>query len=179
MLRQECVIEENKMNNPIIHETAMVLPGAHVYGDVTIGENVVIWFNAVLRADCTTITIGKDSNVQDCCVIHGREKSPVILGERVSIGHGAVLHGCEIDDDVLIGMGSVIMDDVKIGKNCLIAAGTLITSGKVIPENSLVMGSPGKVIRTMTAEDTFAVTDNAAFYLGLSAKYREEKEKQV
>ena len=167
------------MKKPVIHETAMVLPGAHVYGDVTIGENVFVWFNAVLRADCTSITIGKDSNVQDCCVIHGREESPVILGEKVSVGHGAVLHGCQIGDNVLIGMNSIIMDDVKIGNNCLIAAGTLVTSGKVIPDNSLVMGSPGKVIKEMSETDKEAVLDNANFYLGLAAKYRVEEDKQV
>ncbi len=150
---------------PKIPESAYVAPGAVIVGDVTLGENVSVWYNAVLRGDAGSITIGDNSNVQDLVTIHVNEKYPVKIGRNVSIGHNAVIHSATIGDNVLVGMGAVLMDDCKIGANSVIGAGSLVTAGKEYPPNSLIMGSPAKVKRELTQEDVEAmVLFNADFY---------------
>ncbi len=150
---------------------AFAAEGAKAIGDIEVGENVSIWYNAVVRGDSVKVTIGDESNIQDCCVIHGEQ--PVTLGKRVSLGHGAIIHGATIGNNVLVGMGSIIMDGAQIGDNTLIAAGSLITKGKKFPPNSLIMGSPAKVARELTLEELESVSFNADLYLALSKKNRE------
>lgn len=124
-----------------------IAPGARVIGDVTLAEEVGIWFNAVLRGDNEPIVIGPGSNVQDGCVFHTDPGFPMTLGADVTVGHGAILHGCTIGDGTLIGMGAVVLNGAKIGKGCLIGANALVTEGKEIPDYSMAVGQPAKVIR--------------------------------
>ncbi|MEM7236787.1 MAG: gamma carbonic anhydrase family protein [Pseudomonadota bacterium] len=129
-----------------------VAPGARVIGDVRIGEGASVWFNAVLRGDNEPIIIGPGSNVQDNCVCHVDPGFPLTLGRDVTIGHSAVLHGCTIGDGSLIGMGAIVLNGAQIGKGCLIGAKALITEGTVIPDHSMVLGAPGKVVRTLDSK---------------------------
>ena len=124
-----------------------VAPSASVIGNVILHPNASVWFGAVLRGDNDPITVGPDSNVQDGSVLHTDMGSPLTLGRGVTVGHKAMLHGCEVGDYSLIGIGAVVLNGVKIGRNCIIGANALITEGKVIPDNSLVVGQPGKVVR--------------------------------
>lgn len=130
-----------------------IAPGAQVIGQVILERNASIWFNAVLRADNEPIHIGEGSNVQDGCVCHVDPGFPLIMGANVTVGHMALLHGCTVGDGTLIGMGAVVLNGAKIGKDCLIGANALITEGKEIPDRSLVMGQPGKVVRTLEDND--------------------------
>jgi carbonic anhydrase/acetyltransferase-like protein (isoleucine patch superfamily) len=136
-----------------IHHTAKIAQGAVIVGNVTIEEECSIWYNAVIRGDVGTIRIGRKSNIQDCCVIHTNWEIETMLGEGVTVGHGAILHGCKIGDYTLVGMGAIIMDDAEIGKNCIIGAGTLITQGKKIPEGSMVIGNPGIIKRQLKQDE--------------------------
>lgn len=124
-----------------------VAPSASVIGNVILHANASVWFGAVLRGDNDPITVGPDSNIQDGSVLHTDMGSPLTLGRGVTVGHKAMLHGCEVGDYSLIGIGAVVLNGVKIGRNCIIGANALITEGKVIPDNSLVVGQPGKVVR--------------------------------
>lgn len=124
-----------------------VAPSASVIGNVILHPNASVWFGAVLRGDNDPITVGPDSNVQDGSVLHTDMGSPLTLGRGVTVGHKAMLHGCEVGDYSLIGIGAVVLNGVKIGRNCIIGANALITEGKIIPDNSLVVGQPGKVVR--------------------------------
>lgn len=153
------------MLKPNIDPSVFVARGAVVLGDVTIAKDCSIWYNATVRSTESYITIGEGSNVQDNAVIHVDFSHPTVIGSHVTIGHGAVIHGCSIDDNSLIGMGAIILNGAKIGKNCIIGAGTLITQNKVIPDNSLVMGSPGKIIRQVTAEENQKNMKNAEHYI--------------
>lgn len=124
-------------------------PGAHVIGRVTMLENSSVWYNAVVRGDVDDITIGEDTNIQDNSVLHTDHGYPMVIGKGVTVGHRVMLHGCTIGDYSLIGIGATLLNGVKIGTNCIIGAHTLLPEGKEIPDNSLVVGSPGKVIRTL------------------------------
>ncbi len=148
----------------------LIAQGAVVCGDVTIGDKVSVWYNAVIRGDMAPITIGDESNVQECSVLHVSENLPLVIGNGVTVGHGAILHSCTIGDNSLIGMGAIVLDGAKIGKNCIIAAGALVTGGTEIPDGSLVMGSPGKVRREMTEADIEANRQNAKEYVHLMEK---------
>lgn len=139
--------------SPSIHNTVFVAPGAYIIGDVKIGKESTIWFNAVLRGDEGPITIGEQCSIQDNTTIHLYEGSPVVIGDGVTVGHNVILHGCNVGSRSIIGMGSTILDNVEIGEECIIGANTLLTSGKKIPPRSLVMGSPGKVVRELTDKD--------------------------
>ena len=150
-----------------------IAPNAAVCGDVTIKNRVTVLFGAVLRADTDSIFIDDGSNVQDNAVIHESAGYPVIIGKNVSIGHGAIVHGAVIEDDCLIGMGSVILNGAKIGKGSLVAAGAVVTEGAEIPPRSLVMGVPGKVKRELTEEEYQNNIRNAARYVELGARYRQ------
>ncbi|WNB91403.1 gamma carbonic anhydrase family protein [Bacillus sp. NEB1478] len=138
---------------PNIHESAFIAPGAHIIGDVEIGEGSTIWFNSVLRGDEGPITIGKKTNVQDNCTLHLYGGFPLVLEDEVSIGHNVILHGCTIKKGALVGMGSTILDGAEIGEQSFIGANTLIPSGKKIPPRVMVMGSPGKIVRELNDED--------------------------
>jgi carbonic anhydrase/acetyltransferase-like protein (isoleucine patch superfamily) len=138
---------------PQVDKSVFVAPGAHIIGDVSIGEDSTIWFNAVLRGDEAPITIGNRCNVQDNTTCHLYEQFPLVLEDEVSIGHNVILHGCTVRKGALIGMGSTILDGAEIGEGALIGANTLIPSGKKIPPNTLVLGSPGNVVRELTEKD--------------------------
>ena len=153
-----------------IHPTAWVAPGAFLRGDVTLGEKVSIWYNDVLRADQEKIVIGKGSNVQDNCVIHGDPGHDVIVGENVTVGHGAILHGCTIEDQCLIGMNAVVLDNTVIGAGSIVGAGAVVGSGQTIPPRSLVLGVPAKVKKTLTEAESAGNLENVEEYFGLMAQ---------
>ncbi|MCP1491254.1 gamma carbonic anhydrase family protein [Peribacillus frigoritolerans] len=138
---------------PSIDETVFVAPGAHLIGDISIGKDSTVWFNAVLRGDEDSITIGEKCSIQDNSTIHLFEGCPVVIEDEVTVGHNVILHGCKIGKRSIIGMGSTILDNVEIGEECIVGANTLISSGKIIPPRSLVIGSPGKVVRRLNDKD--------------------------
>ena len=149
-----------------------IAPNATVIGSVVLGPNVSIWFGCVVRGDDDTITIGENSQLQDGCVVHTDAGLPVTLGKGVSVGHMAMLHGCTIGDGTLIGVKSVILNHAKVGKNCLIGANTLVAERKEIPDGSLVLGSPGKVVRQLTAEEIREINANADHYVQEFRRYQ-------
>ena len=151
-----------------------IAPSADVVGDVRLGNNVSIWWNAVLRGDNEPITIGENANIQDGSVLHTDPGFPLTVGDNVSVGHMCMLHGCTIGAGSLIGIGSVVLNGTTIGKNCLIGAKTLIAEGKDIPDNSLVMGAPGKVIRQVSAEQTALLQKIVESYVSRWQRYRQE-----
>jgi carbonic anhydrase/acetyltransferase-like protein (isoleucine patch superfamily) len=156
----------------LISGTPLFVAGnATVIGDVTVGNHVGIWFGAVIRADKDRIVIGDRSNIQDNCVVHTSKGFPVTLGSDVSVGHGAILHGCTIDNRVLVGMGAIILNGAKIGQGSIIGAGSVITEGKEIPPDSVVIGVPGKVVKQTDADQQKHILNNAASYVELAREY--------
>ena len=162
------------MKQPRIGTNVFIAEGAIVKGDVTLGEDVNVWFNAVIRADREPVEIGRGTNVQDNSVIHVEDRSPVKIGENVTIGHNAVVHGCTVGDNSLIGMSSVVMNNAVIGKNCIIGACALVTQNMVIPDGSLVLGCPAAVVRQLTPAEIEANLDNARHYVQEAAEYSQE-----
>ncbi len=150
-----------------MNQKIFIAPGAHVVGDVQLGENVGIWYNAVVRGDTNSITIGDNSNVQDNTTVHTDSDYKVHVGKGVTIGHNAIVHGCTIGDNTVIGMGSIILSGAAIGNNCIIGAGSLVTGKMRIPDNSLAFGNPAKVIRAVTPEEIKANQENATHYVQL------------
>ena len=160
---------------PILPASCYVDPSAQVIGDVVLGEHASIWMNAVVRGDVNSIRIGAKSNVQDCAVLHGmRYLYPVIIGEMVTIGHNATVHGCVVEDAVLIGIGAVILNNARIGEGSIIAAGAVIPEQTIIPPNSLVAGVPGKIRRILGDEDRASILKYANNYLDYTAIYLKE-----
>jgi carbonic anhydrase/acetyltransferase-like protein (isoleucine patch superfamily) len=149
---------------PQLHPSSFIAAGARIVGDVTLGENASVWYNAVLRGDGARIVVGAGSNLQDNVSVHVDAGHPVLIGENVSVGHNAVVHGCSIGDGTLIGMGSVILSGAEIGEGCLVAGGAVVLEGAVIPPGSLVAGVPGKVRRELTAEEKQGILRNAEVY---------------
>ena len=149
-----------------------IAPNAIIIGDIVIKNDVSIWFNAVLRGDIEKIIVGEGSNIQDGSVVHTDPGCPATIGKNVTVGHLVMLHGCIIEDDCLIGIGSTILNKAKIGKHSIIGANTLITENKVIPERSLVVGSPGRVIRKVTDEEIKHIKENAEHYVSNYKKYK-------
>jgi carbonic anhydrase/acetyltransferase-like protein (isoleucine patch superfamily) len=158
---------------PTIDPSAFVAPGARVVGGVTLSEGASVWYNAVLRADGDTIMIGVGSNLQDNVSVHVDSGHPVVIGENVSVGHNAVVHGCTIGDGSLIGMGAVVLNGAKIGSGCLVAGGAVVLEGSEIPDGSLVAGVPAKVRRELSDEEVAGIRRNAETYRMLSARHRE------
>src|SRR5882757_4564782 len=156
-----------------IHPTAFVAPGANVIGDVTLGAESSVWFQAVLRGDINRIVIGPRSNVQDGAIVHLADDYGAYVGELVTVGHKAILHACTIADEVLVGMGAIVLDGAEIGARSIIGAGALVTGGKKIPPGSLVLGSPAKVVRTLSLEEQAGIKVWAEKYVALSRAYRE------
>ena len=157
---------------PVVHRTAYVDASAQVIGDVDIGADSSIWMNAVVPGDVNSIRIGQRSNVQDGTVVHVmHETHPTRIGDDVTIGHAAVVHGCTIGNRVLVGMGATILNGAVIGEDTIVAAGTLVTEGAVIPPRSLVMGSPGKVRRTLSDADVASILEYAANYVRYKKDY--------
>ncbi|MDF2665999.1 MAG: carbonic anhydrase/acetyltransferase, isoleucine patch superfamily [Microbacterium sp.] len=156
---------------PTVHDDAFVASGARVIGEVALGAGASIWYNAVLRGDGAAIVVGARSNVQDNVSIHVDRGHPVTIGEDVSIGHNAVVHGCTIGDGSLIGMGSVVLSGAEIGPGCLVAGGAVVLEGTVVPAGSLVAGVPAKVRRSLTAAERDGIRRNAQTYLGHAARH--------
>ncbi|MGV3483186.1 MAG: gamma carbonic anhydrase family protein [Planctomycetaceae bacterium] len=156
-----------------IHPSVFIAEGAVVRGDVKLEEGVSIWFGAVLRGDVDAISVGRGSNVQDLAVVHCDPGFPCTIGEDVTIGHAAVVHGATIDSQVLIGIRAVVLNGARIGTGSIIGAGAVVTEGATIPPNSLVVGVPGKVIRETTPEQRAHILINAANYVESGRKYRE------
>jgi carbonic anhydrase/acetyltransferase-like protein (isoleucine patch superfamily) len=142
-----------------------IAENASVIGSVRLGNNASIWFGAVVRADEGTIVIGEDSNVQDCAVLHCEKGNDLVIGRGVTVAHQAMLHGCTVGDNSLIGVGAIVLNGAVIGKNCMVGAGALVLEGSVIPDNSLVLGSPAKVVRQMTEELTAEIRHAADHYV--------------
>lgn len=162
------------MNFTPIHtdENVLILPGAQVLGDVTIGEGTSFWFNSVCRAEKVPVKIGRRCNIQDLAVIHNR----CVLGDDVSVGHGAIVHGATIGDRVIVGMGAVVLDGAKIGSDCIIGAGAVVTGKMDAPDGSMLIGSPAKVTRALTDKEKAYILANGAEYLEKSAEYRKTME---
>ena len=152
------------MKTPDIHPSAFVAPGAVVRGEVHLAENSSVFYNAVLRGDRAPISIGEGTNIQDNCVIHVEYDLPVTLGKNVTVGHGAILHGCTVGDETLIGMGAIVLNGAQIGKSCLIGAGALVTQNAVIPDGCMAVGSPARVKRPLTPEEMDGLRQSAAAY---------------
>lgn len=146
-------------------EDYFVAPGACVIGTVRFGKHASVWFNCVLRGDSDWINLGESTNIQDGSIIHVDAGEPVTLGERVSVGHRALLHGCTVGDSTLIANGAMVLDRARIGRHCIIAAGALVPPDKVIPEGSVVMGVPGKIVRQVDAEDIARINHTAQHYV--------------
>jgi carbonic anhydrase/acetyltransferase-like protein (isoleucine patch superfamily) len=151
-----------------------VADNAVVLGNVVLKHNASIWFNAVLRGDNDTITVGEGSNVQDGSVLHTDPGFPLNIGAHVTIGHKVMLHGCDIGEGSLVGINSVVLNGAKIGKNCIIGANALITEGKEIPDNSMVMGSPGKIVKTLSDEQATGIRRGAAHYVENAKRFRKD-----
>jgi carbonic anhydrase/acetyltransferase-like protein (isoleucine patch superfamily) len=160
---------------PVVPTSCYIDPSAQVIGDVVLGEQASIWMNTVVRGDVNSIRIGAKSNVQDCAVLHGmRNLYPVIVGEMVTIGHNATVHGCVLEDAVLVGIGATILNNARIGEGSIIAAGAVIPEQTVIPPNSLVAGVPGRVRRTLGDADRVLILKYAQNYLDYTAIYLKE-----
>lgn len=169
------MIRTYKGIRPKIAASAFIADGAQLIGDVEIGEHSSVWFNCVLRGDVFPIRVGERTNIQDNTVIHVTSNQfPTILGDCVTIGHGVILHGCQVKDRSLIGIGSIILDEAVIGEETLVAAGSLITPGTVIPPRSLVMGSPAKVRRPLSDEEVARIQENWQHYVELKDVYLNE-----
>lgn len=159
---------------PDIHDDTWIAPCANLVGQVVIDKAASVWFGVTIRADHEVIRVGKGSNVQEDVVMHIDKGYPLTIGENCTIGHKAMLHGCTIGDNSLIGMGATVLNGAKIGKNCLIGAGALITEGKEIPDNSLVMGAPGKIIREVDAAGVQRLTASALHYQDNMRRFKAE-----
>ena len=156
----------------LIDKTVFIADGAKVIGSVEIGKNSSVWFNAVIRADSDKVKIGENSNVQDNAVIHTSEGFGVKIGDNVTIGHGAIVHGCTIGDNVMIGMGAIVLNGAAIEENCIIGAGALVPQGKVIPAGSLAFGNPVKIVRKLTDDEIKSILDNAISYVNEANEYK-------
>ena len=159
----------------IIDKTVFIADGARVLGDVEIGKNSSVWFNAVIRADSAKVKIGSRSNIQDNAVIHTSKDFGVCIGDNVTVGHGAIVHGCTVKNNVMIGMGAIVLNGAIVEENCIIGAGALVTQGKVIPAGSLVFGNPAKIVRNLTDQEIRSITDNAASYVKEAEQYKNNK----
>ena len=166
--------------SPRVAGSAFIEPSAAVIGDVTIGAESSVWFHCVLRGDINFIRIGQRTNIQDLSVLHVlSEDGPVILGDDVTIGHRAVVHGCTIRDRVLVGMGSIVLDRADVREDTIIGAGALVTPGSIIPSRSFVLGSPAKVRRPVTDEELEWIRRSAAVYVGYAGMYRSEEASRI
>jgi carbonic anhydrase/acetyltransferase-like protein (isoleucine patch superfamily) len=158
---------------PIIHPTAFIHPSAIVCGNVTLGSRVSIWATAVVRGDSDTIEIGDDSNIQDGSVVHVDNGVPTRLGNRVAVGHRAIIHGATVQDDCLIGMGAILLNGVTVGSGSIVAAGALCPEGMAVPPNSLAIGVPARVIRATTDEERGRIRTTVAAYIDLQQRHRD------
>ncbi|RZJ20007.1 MAG: gamma carbonic anhydrase family protein [Haliea sp.] len=157
---------------PKMHDTAWVADSAQVIGDVELAEGVSVWFGTVIRGDTESVRIGRGSNIQDASVLHADPGVPLNIGENVSIGHQVMLHGCTIGDGSLIGIGAVVLNRARIGKNCLVGAGSLVTEGKEFPDGSMILGSPAKAVRQLSPEQIEGLKTIAHHYVENARRYK-------
>ena len=161
--------------NVKIDKTAKIAKQSVIIGDVTIGRDSCVLYYSVIRGDDASIVIGEETNIQENCTIHVSRDLPVHIGNNVTIGHNAVVHGCTIGDRTLIGMGAVLLDGAKIGSDCIIGAGSLVTKNTVIPDGSLVMGNPAKIKRNLTWEEKLGIMENSKEYLTVSEEMKNQE----
>ncbi|PJO37194.1 gamma carbonic anhydrase family protein [Delftia acidovorans] len=157
---------------PEVAASAWVADSAEVMGNVQLAEDASIWFGAVLRGDCESISIGEGSNIQDASVLHADLGKPLVVGRHVTVGHQVMLHGCTIGDESLIGIGAVVLNGAKIGSNCLVGAGALITEGKEFPDGSMIIGSPAKAVRQLTPEQIEGLRRSAQHYVDNARRFK-------
>lgn len=163
-----------KAEKPFVDASSFIAAGAVVVGAVRLAPHSSLWYGAVLRGDINHIEVGADSNVQDGAVVHVSDAFPALIGERVTVGHRAIVHACTVGDEVLVGMGAILLDGCQIGARCTIAAGALVPKGMVVPEGSLVVGMPGKIVRPLSAAEQQANAQLAAKYVEIARRYREQ-----
>ena len=152
--------------------SAWVADSAQVIGNVVLGEDASVWFGTVVRGDTETITIGAGTNIQDASVLHADFGRPLVIGERVTVGHQVMLHGCTIGDETLIGIGAIVLNGAKIGKNCLVGAGALVTEGKEFPDGSMIIGSPAKAVRELSPEHIEGLRQSARHYMDNARRFQ-------
>lgn len=167
-------ISKHKHNPQLIHESVFIGQGAVIVGEVNLAEDCGVWFNATMRGDNEPITIGPSSNVQECAVLHVDPGFPVSIGEGVTVGHGAIIHGATVHDNTVIGMGSIVLNGAVIGENSIVGAGALVTQGKEFPPGSLIIGSPAKAVRTLTDEEIEGNRGNARTYVERAQLFKGE-----
>ncbi|PYI54902.1 gamma carbonic anhydrase family protein [Paenibacillus flagellatus] len=167
------MLHKYKESYPSVHPSVFVAPGVQLIGDVTIGEQCSIWYNAVLRGDLAPIRIGARTNIQDGCIGHVNADQPLLVGDEVSVGHGAIIHGCTIGSGTLIGMGAIVLNGADIGEYALIGAGSLVTENKSIPGYTLSLGSPARVVRELTEQDLQRMKRTMESYVRKRAEFRE------
>lgn len=156
---------------PELAPSAWVADNAQVMGRVSLGEDSSVWFGTTVRGDTESITVGRGSNIQDGSVLHADAGLPLVIGERVTVGHQVMLHGCTIGDESLIGIGAVVLNGARIGKNCLVGAGALVTEGKEFPDGSMILGSPARVVRSLTPEQIEGLRQSAQHYIDNARLY--------
>ena len=169
--RQKPFIFECRGKSPLIHETAFIAETAQIIGDVSIGKQSSVWYGAVLRGDIAPLIVGERSNIQDNCVFHGTSSYGVVVGDDVTIGHAVVLHGCQIGNKVLIGMGSCVMDEAIIPTSCIVGAGTLITPRSQFEPGYVILGRPGRAVRKLTERELSHLEESAKNYILISSWY--------
>lgn len=157
--------------SPDLADSVWVADSAQVIGNVKLGEDVSVWFGAVIRGDTAPITIGTGTNVQDLSMLHADEGVPLTIGERVTIGHQVTLHGCTVGDESVIGIGAVVLNGARIGRNCLVGAGALVTEGKEFPDGSMIIGSPAKAVRELSIEQIEGLRKSAAHYVANGRRF--------
>lgn len=157
---------------PQVHETAWIADSADVMGEVRLDRDASAWFGSVLRGDNELVQIGAGSNVQDLSVLHTRAGLPLVLGQRVTVGHKVMLHSCVIGDESLIGMGAIVLNGVRIGKHCLVGAGAVVTEGKTFADGSLILGAPARVVRQVTPDQIVMIQQAADRYVNNARRYR-------
>lgn len=159
-------------HSPQVHESAWVADSAQVMGQVQIDAEASVWFGCVVRGDMERIHIGAGSNVQDACVLHADKGVPLHIGRRVTVGHQAMLHGCTVGDESLIGIGAIVLNGARIGRHCLVGAGALVTEGKEFPDGSMILGSPARVVRPLSAEQIEGLRRSALHYMENARQFR-------
>ena len=159
-------------HTPDIHASAWIADSAHVMGAVSLHAHTSVWFNAVIRGDTETITVGEGSNIQDQVVIHADIGLPVVVGKNVTVGHQVMLHGCTIGDESLIGIAAVVLNGARIGRHCVVGAGSVVTEGKEFPDGCLIMGTPAKVVRQLTPEQIEGLRNSAKHYRNNAQRFQ-------
>ncbi len=157
---------------PQVADSAWVAESAHVIGDVAMGAESSVWFGTTVRGDTAPIAIGAGTNIQDGSVLHADDGMPLTIGERVTVGHKVMLHGCTIGDESLIGIGAVVLNGAQIGRHCLVGAGSLVTEGKTFPDGSMILGSPARVVRSLTPEQIDGLRESARRYIQNAKRFR-------